>query len=316
VTIEVVTLGEPLVAFVALGRTSLADSVAYRRHVVGAETNVAIGLARLGHSVALVGHVGDDAHGIAIGRRLRAEGVDVAGLTVEPTAPTGILIRDNRLVPAPEVVYVRSGSAGSRLSPDSLTRAGGMRGARWLHLTGITPALSESASSAVESAIDVARASGATVSFDVNMRRRLWRVEDAAPVLARLACRADIVLGDLDELEIAAGGSEPATRLLDAGVSTVVTKAGAKGASSLDANGRMFDVPAIGSPHVIDPIGAGDAFCAGFIAARLEGADDETALRWGAACGAAVVSVHGDVDGLPTRVELERMLEGRWEAIR
>ena len=184
-----------------------------------------------------------------------------------------------------------------------------MRGARWVHLTGITPALSGSARAAVDSAIDQARQAGATVSFDVNLRRRLWSADVAAPVLGALARRADIVLGSPDELELVAGGPDGPARLLDDGVALVVTKAGLEGARSIDGAGRAIAVPAFPVQASVDPVGAGDAFCAGFIAARLRGHENELALTWGAACGAAVAAVAGDIDGLPTSDELSRILE-------
>ena len=315
-TMEVVTLGEPLAAFLAVEPVALADVGTYRLYVAGAESNLAIGLARLGHAVAFVGRVGDDGLGTAILRRLRGEGVDVAGLGVEPGTQTGIMIRERRAFGPSEVTYRRLDSAGSRLAPDDLARSGGLRGARWVHLTGITPALSGSARAAVDSAIDEARRAGATVSFDVNLRRRLWSADVAAPVLAAIARRADVVFGSPDELELVAGGPDAPARLLDDGVSLVVTKSGPDGASSLDAAGKAIVAPAFPLRAVIDPVGAGDAFCAGFIAARLEGHEIEQAIDWGAACGAAVAAVEGDVDGLPTRAELGRILERGQDTIR
>lgn len=315
-TMEVVTLGEPLAAFLAVEPVALAGAGTYHLHVVGAESNVAIGLARLGHAVAFVGRVGDDGLGTAILRRLRGEGVDVAALRVEPGTQTGILIRERRAFGPSEVTYRRVDSAGSRLAPDDLARSGGLRGAKWVHLTGITPALSGSARAAVNSAIDEARRAGATVSFDVNLRRRLWSADVAAPVLAAIARRADVVLGSLDELELVAGGPDAPARLLADGVALVVTKSGADGATALDAAGQAIAVPAFPLRAVIDPVGAGDAFCAGFIAARLQGHEIQHALDWGAACGAAVAAIEGDIDGLPTRGELGRILERGQDTIR
>jgi 2-dehydro-3-deoxygluconokinase len=217
---------------------------------------------------------------------------------------------------ASNVLYWRLGSAGSRLAPDDLDRAGGLRGARWLHVTGITPALSDTAAQAIDAAIDAARDAGATVSFDINHRRRLWSDESAAPVLRRIAQRADIVLGDPDELALVAGATPADRRLIEAGASLVVTKRGALGARSLGADGHTADVPALAVTGAIDPIGAGDAFCAGFIAARLEALDVETALGWGAACAAACLGVEGDVEAFPTRRELLAMLAGGPDTIR
>jgi 2-dehydro-3-deoxygluconokinase len=315
-TIDVVTLGEPLIGFVAAEHRPLLDARDYRAYVVGAESNVAIGLARLGVGVAYIGRVGDDGLGTTILRRFRAEGVDAAGVTVEIGAPTGLLIRDVRPLVASSVLYRRSGSAGSRIAPDDLERSGGLRGARWLHVTGITPALSSTAAAAVEAAMDAARSADATISFDINHRRRLWSDEAAAPVLRPLAQRADVVLGDPAELALVAGGEPSAQRLIDAGASLVVTKRGVDGASAFDRGGQSVDVPAVAVSGAIDPIGAGDAFCAGFIAARLDGTDIDTALRWGAACAAACIVVEGDVEAFPTRAELLAMLAGGPDTVR
>jgi 2-dehydro-3-deoxygluconokinase len=315
-TMEVVTLGEPLAAFLAVEPVALSDAGSYRFYVAGAESNVAIGLARLGHAVAFVGRVGEDGLGTAIVRRLRGEGVEVTGVTVEVDAPTGVMIREHRAFGPSEVTYRRADSAGARLAADDLVRSGGLRGASWVHLTGITPALSGSARGAVDSAIDQARQAGATVSFDVNLRRRLWSTEVAASVLGAVARRADVVLGSPDELELVAGGPEGPARLLDDGVALVVTKAGAAGARSIDNAGRAIIVNAFPVQTTVDPVGAGDAFCAGFIAARLRGHENELALTWGAACGAAVAAVAGDIDGLPTSDELNRILERGQDTIR
>jgi 2-dehydro-3-deoxygluconokinase len=314
-TIDVLTLGEPLVAFVAAEGGALADATSYRRHVAGAETNLAIGLARLGVRVGIVARVGDDGLGTAILRRLRAEGVDISGVTVESGAPTGLLVRERRAIGPSEVLYRRAGSAGSHLGPGDLEGSGGMRGAKWLHVTGITPALSPSALATVDAAIDAARRDGATISFDVNLRRRLWSEDGAAPVLQRLASRADVVLGDPDELALASSGDDPVASLLAAGASIVLTKVGAAGVRARTADGQELALAAL-PVRVADPVGAGDALCAGFIAARLDGRDVETALRWGLACGAAVVALDGDADGLPTRPELERLLQAGADTIR
>jgi 2-dehydro-3-deoxygluconokinase len=148
---EVVTLGECLVALVAGAAGPLAETTVFERHVAGAEANAAVGLARLGHSVAYIGRVGGDGFGTAIVRKLRGEGVDVEHLVVDDTAPTGLMIRERRAFGAAHVLYYRSGSAGSRLGPADVDSAAALfEGASWLHVTGITPALSPTARAAVE----------------------------------------------------------------------------------------------------------------------------------------------------------------------
>jgi 2-dehydro-3-deoxygluconokinase len=317
--IEVVTLGECLASLVATTSGPLAEATSFERYIAGAEANVAVGLARLGHSVAYIGRVGPDGFGTAIHRRLRGEGVDVDHLTIDPDAPTGVMFRERRALGAAAVVYHRAGSAGSRLSTDDVDRAAGdgvFDGARWLHLTGITPALSPTASAAAIRARDLARDAGLQVSLDVNLRRRLWSDVEAAPVLRELATGVDVVLGSPDELAVIVD-ADPATDPADLiaavatiGPSTVVAKLGAHGALGLEPGGSAVHVTGLPVAHVVDPVGAGDAFCAGFIAGRLDGVDLETALRMGNACGALAVAAAGDQAGLPDRPELARLLAG------
>ncbi len=316
---EVVTLGECLASLVATMPGPLAEATSFERHVAGAEANVAVGLARLGHAVAYVGRVGADGFGTAIIRRLRGEGVHVTHLAIDPDTRTGVLFRERRTVGAAEVVYHRAGSAGSRLAPDDIDRAvddGILDSARWLHLTGITPALSDTARAATLRARDVARDAGLTVSLDINLRRRLWSDEVAGQTLRDLAAGVDVVLGSADELAVIADldpdadPAELAATVATLGPATVVAKLGAAGAIGIESGATPVLVPAIAVPVVVDPVGAGDAFCAGFIAGRLDGVDLETALRMGNACGALAVAAVGDQAGLPDRAELGRLLAG------
>ena len=316
---EVVTIGECLVAFVAAAPGPLAEATTFERFVVGAEANVAVGLARLGHPTAFIGRVGADGFGDAIRRRLRGEGVDIAHLETDPDAPTGLMFRERRNLGPAQVVYTRRGSAGSRVNAADVERAsdaGLLDGARWLHLTGITSALSADAAAAVSRTAELARAAGMTVSLDLNLRRRLWSDEAAAPVLRDLAARADVLLGSPDELEVVAGGqrdhdpAEVARACLALGPAVVVAKLGAGGALAVTAEDPEHPItrPAVPLPVVVDPVGAGDAFSAGFIAARLDGADLAAALDIANACGAAAAAALGDQTGLPDRAELAAVL--------
>jgi 2-dehydro-3-deoxygluconokinase len=309
---EVVTLGECLVALVAGAAGPLAETTIFERHVAGAEANTAVGLARLGHSVAYIGRVGSDGFGAAIVRKLRGEGVDVEHLVVDDTAPTGLMIRERRALGAAHVLYYRSGSAGSRLGPAEVDAAAAQfKGARWLHVTGITPALSPTARAAVERAIALARDARLTISLDLNLRRKLWSEAEAALVFRELAAKADVVMGDEDEARLVTGtkdsGEVLAEALLARGASTAIVKLGRQGAVAATV-GEAIRVPALDIPAVVDPVGAGDAFAAGYIAATLEGKPLDEALRAANACGAAAVTVVGDMAGLPDRDELEGLL--------
>jgi 2-dehydro-3-deoxygluconokinase len=325
--VEVVTLGECMVSFVAVERGPLAVTGRHMRTTIaGAEANVAVGLARLGHRAAFIGRVGDDGLGTMIVRGLRGEGVECRHLRSDPGAPTGVMIRELRDIGPAEVIYWRSGSAGSRLAPSDVAEAGPFfAAARWLHLTGITPALSADSEGAVETALELARANGLRVSLDVNLRRRLWTEAEARPVLAPLAARCDVVLGSLDEIAVLGGlvpsleaglSCDPdaaADSVLALGATRIVVKLGAGGALERRGAGREArSERAVGLAvsHVLDPVGAGDAFTAGYIAACLEGLGPPEALRMANACGAAATVGMGDQTGLLTRRELARVLGG------
>jgi 2-dehydro-3-deoxygluconokinase len=325
----VVTLGECMASFVARERGPMAESTEFRWTVAGAEANVAVGLVRLGVPAAYIGRVGADGPGTMIVRRLRGEGVDVDHLVVDPDTPTGVMIRELRDVGPSEVVYWRRGSAGSRLSVKDVGAAAALIGrAAWLHVTGITPALAPGAAAAVDAAIERALEAGATVSLDVNLRRRLWSEAEARTALAPLAARCHVVLGSPDELAVLAvlaglaDDADPAAPLdpqviadavVGLGPRVVVVKLGPGGAlerrrESDHVNGTS--APAYPVARVVDPVGAGDAFTAGYIATVLRGGSPAEALAAGNACGAAVVATLGDQAGLPTAAELRRLLEG------
>ena len=321
---EIVTFGECLASFVASEAGPLAEARDFTRHIAGAEANVAVGLARLGHRVAYLGRVGADGFGIAIFRALRGEGVNVDHLVTDDAGPTGVMFRERRTLGAMEVIYHRSGSAGSRITPDDIDRAVHDRvfeGARWLHLTGITPALSDTARAATTRAVEAGRDAGANVSFDINLRRRLWSDEAAAPVVRDLASRADLVLGSPDELAVVAdldaetAPEELVGAVTALGPATVIAKLGPDGAFGRSREAAVR-VPGIAVGQVVDPVGAGDAFCAGFIAGCLDGVDLPAALEMGNACGALAVAASGDQSGLPDREELARLLAGGPDTLR
>lgn len=333
---EVVTLGEAMVALVAAEPGPLAENGTFGRHVAGAEANMAVGLCRLGHGTAFIGRRGADAFGTAISRRLLGEGVDCSCLTVDPSGQSGILIRERRFLGSAEVLYYRRDSAGSRVSGTDVQRAadkGLLQGARWLHLTGITPALSAAAAYAVDTAMTLGRDAGLTISFDVNLRRRLWSEGEARRALAPLAARSDIVLGSLDELAwLSDAGLPPGDRdgpaasaiaegILALGPSVAVVKLGSGGALELrrssDGTVTIAQHGGFAVAQLLDPVGAGDGFDAGYIAATLEGLPPEKALALGNACGASVAASIGDLHGLPTRAEAERIMAvGGQDALR
>src|SRR5690349_15800087 len=170
-TVDLLTLGETMAALRSGGPLKLGGSLGLS--VAGAESNVAIGVARLGHRARWVGRVGDDELGALVLRTLRAEGVDVADAVVAAGELTGMLLFEPAPGGATRVHYRRAGSAGAGLDPTDVTAALA-QGARVIHVTGITPALGEGPAAAVRCAVETGRAGGATICLDVNHRPKLW----------------------------------------------------------------------------------------------------------------------------------------------
>jgi len=299
---DVVTFGETMGSIRSAGL--LRHGGAMSMSLGGAESNVAIGLARLGHAVRWGGRLGDDDVGAFALRTLRSEGVDTSTVARDPDRATGILLVEKRVADISRVAYYRAFSAGSavgvadvRESFDASTRV--------LHLTGITPALSESAAEAVLWAAGRARELGVLVSFDVNYRARLWSRGAARSVLTGIAALADVVFASEDELDLIAEGDDEGARvhaLLDAGAREVVVTRGGAGCSVLTTS-ESATAAARGVP-VVDTIGAGDAFTAGYLSALLDGLPLAARLDRGAVLGAFAVSASGDWESLPLRSEL------------
>ncbi|MBC9712569.1 sugar kinase [Streptomyces sp. TRM66268-LWL] len=315
---EVLTFGETMVALRGSGPLKLGGSM--RVSVAGAESNVAIGLGRLGHRVAWAGAVGDDEAGELVLRTLRAEGVDVSGASRDDGAPTGLILFEPRLPEVTRVHYYRSGSAGSRLKACAVEAAFTAAPPRILHLTGITPALGPSALCAARRALRLAREHSTLVCLDVNFRSRLWSSEEAADVLADWMPYVDVLIASDDELPLCLPSSAPrevtgqAELLLGLGVGEIVVKYGADGAA-VHTGGDELRAPAR-QVRAVDPVGAGDAFVAGYLSALLDGEDAAGRLDRAVTTGAFAVASHGDWEGAPTRAELPLLGAGAGTVVR
>ncbi|MGW0369682.1 sugar kinase [Streptomyces coeruleorubidus] len=275
--------------------------------VAGAESNVAIGLARLGHRVRWAGRVGADELGALVLRTLRAEDIDTGHAVTDDTGrPTGLLLTEPRLGTLTRVSYYRAGSAGSAVSPADVLPALAP-GTRVLHLTGITPALGPSAAEAALTAAATAHESGITVCLDVNYRSRLWSADQARTALRPMLAHVDLLIASEDELPLvlerpAADEPEAVDSIVSAGVREVVVKRGARGATSFTADGASDC--AARQVDAVDLVGAGDAFVAGYLSGLLDGADIPARLHRAVTTAAFAVATRGDWEGLPARDEL------------
>ena len=300
----VVTFGEtmglfrdPLPGMLALSRT-------LQLGMGGAESNVAIALRRLGTPVTWLGRVGRDSLGDLIRRELAAEGVN-AVVIVDDESPTGLMVKERRMASATRVWYYRAGSAGSQLKPTDIP-VDVIRQAGLLHVTGITPALSESAARATRHAMCIAREAGVVVSFDLNYRSKLWNGAAARMVYRDLISLADIVFAGEDEAAIAVGDTDSVTetaRLLgEMGPSEVIIKLGERGCFA-QVDGVGYEQDAI-KVTVEDTVGAGDGFVAGYLSERHLGSPVAMRLLTAVSVGAFACTVAGDWEGMPFRSEL------------
>ena len=373
--LDVLTFGEVMVSFRTDGM--LVSGAACTAHVAGTEGNVAIGLARLGHSARWIGGLADDALGDFVASTLASEGVDVVRAPAQGR-PAGVMLLQRRTADIARVAYVRKDSAASRLTSERVLAAFGP-GVRRLHVTGVTPALSASAAEATLAAVQHAASLGVPVSLDVNYRAALWSRQAARAALAEIVPYVDVVIASEDELDLVvpAGLSDPSAPraraaetehdttapvglrdpagpragtpetehdtadtlspseqppgeptklppgeppdespgeqalvdwLLQRGCGEVVVKRGARGAT-LFREGIRLDAPAR-EVSVVDVVGAGDAFTAGYLSGRLDGLSDADCLERGNVLGAFAVSTRGDWEGLPTRDELDLLTPG------
>lgn len=308
---DVVTIGETMALLTPEGSPLMRYASTYSRKFGGAETNVAIGLVRLGHTSGWISKVGNDELGKGMLSFIRGEGVDVSQVKFSQEAPTGLYFKEVRNGGDVRVQYYRKGSAASTLSTDDLNEDY-IAKAKYLHITGITPALSESCYETVMKAIQIAKKHQVKVIFDPNLRKKLWSEEKARTVLLEIAALADIILPGVDEGKFMFGESDPnklGQLFLQHGAKLVVLKVGAKGAYYFTDNSSDL-VPGFPVETVIDPVGAGDGFAAGVISGLLEGLPIEKAVLKGNAVGAMATQIPGDFEGLPEIEELERFMNG------
>jgi len=276
---RLIAVGETMAMITPAHAEPLATANELRLHVGGAESNVAMHAAALGIPSAWVSAVGDDALGERIRREVAARGVDVGWVVVDPHAPTGVYFKD----PGNGVLYYRRGSAASCMTAESIAEIP-LEEAEVVHVSGITPALSADCAALMDALVERVSGSKGVLSFDVNHRPPLWETGAAAPLLLGLARRTDLVFVGLDEAN-ALWGCETAAevRILLPEPERLVVKDGDVGATEFerrdDRDVETF-VPAIPTV-VVEPVGAGDAFAAGYLAAFLNNAGSEDRLRAG-----------------------------------
>jgi 2-dehydro-3-deoxygluconokinase len=291
-TVDLLALGETMATFVPADGTVLSAEVSLRLEAAGAESNTCIGLTRLGMRTGWISRLGSDRLGDVVLGCVGGAGVDTRWVRRDASRPTGVMVKDTA---ANEVLYYRSGSAASALEPDDLDDVP-VAAARAVLVCGVTALLSPSAARTSSAFLGAARG---TRYVDPNLRSGLWGSSRASELVGPLLRRADVVLAGEGELRTLVGegtDNELAERVLALGPREVVVKSRERGLLGLDrATGWHSHVPDWRAD--VDPVGAGDAFNAGYIATRLRGGSIMDALRRGSQCGAAVAGAVGDTAG-------------------
>jgi len=307
---DVVTLGETCAVLVARSGGFLRHAAEFDRRLGGAESTVAAGVVRLGHSAGWISRVGDDEFGRFVTMTMRGEGVETPFVRVIEDRPTGVFFRENRQAGGSAVFYYRAGSAATSMTPDDLDE-GYLAGAGFVHLTGITPALSETCRATVQAAAAMAERHGVGLCFDPNVRLKLWTAARAREVLEPLMAAATWVLAGREDLVklIDTEDEEAMLRYLKRlGCERFVLKCGIDGAILVE-RGEVSRVPGIPVERPVDRFGAGDAFAAGFLSALLDGASAVDAVRQANAVASFAIQMPGNFEALPDRSALRRFMQ-------
>ncbi len=308
---RVLLIGEPMGLFMAEETGPLSKARRFTSSIAGAEYNVAVGLARLGHTPVYCTRLGYDPIGEQILEGMAENNIDTALVSRVSEQPTGLMLKGSTNEGDPETAYYRQGSAASKISTKDVDGLD-LSGIDWLHATGVFPAVSENAMSAMVRLLDRASALDIPISFDPNLRPKLWPDERTmVKSLNRLAGYAQLVLPGIGEGKILTGHEHErdiAAYYHGLGAQSVIVKLGGDGAYYSASSGGDGYAPGVIVERIVDTVGAGDGFAVGVISAIIEGLSLSDAARRGNAIGAIQISHKSDNEGLPTREELEAVL--------
>lgn len=306
---DLITFGETMALFYPDATGPLRHINGFYKYMGGAESNVSIALSRLGYHTGWFSRLGDDEFGKYIYSEVRGEGVDVSRVIFDEERATGLMFKEKFLKKNPNVHYFRKNSAASALAPADIDEDY-IKQAKYLHITGITLAISETARKAAFRAAELAKRNGVLVSFDPNIRLKLWSLEEARPAILEMAKYADLIFPGQDEGEVLTGLKTPeeiAAHFMEMGSQVVAVKLGKQGCYAADRNGGCYAGP-YPTEYKEDSAGAGDGFTAGFLAGQLRGYDLKTCAGIGNWIGALATLVRGDIEGYPDRWQLKGFL--------
>ncbi|MFC5735803.1 sugar kinase [Cytobacillus gottheilii] len=306
---DIITIGEAMIAFnpIATGPMKFVNS--FEKRIGGAELNTAIGCARLGLKAGFISRLGNDEFGRYILNYARGEGIDVSEVEFVDGYPTSVNFKEIMEDGNVRTFFYRDKSPTLTMTGQDLDETY-ISQAKILHITGIYPAIGERNIEVIKKAIEYAKTNGVKVSFDPNIRLRMWSKEEARKVLSEILPQVDILLAGDEEMEIILGEKDPAIIIEKAkalGISVIAIKQGDKGSVGY-MEGKTVNAAPVKAAKVVDTVGAGDGFNAGFIYGFLYQWPLEKILHFANTIGSMVVSVKGDNEGLPYLQDVQARL--------
>ncbi|MGM0904066.1 MAG: sugar kinase [Bacillota bacterium] len=306
---DVITIGEAMIVFDPNTTGPMKFVGGFEKKVGGAELNLVLGCARLGLKTGYISSLGNDEFGKYIHNFARGEGIDVSQVKFVEGYPTSVNFKEVMEDGNTRTFYYRDKSPTLTMTAEDLDEEY-FHDARILHITGIFPAIGPNHIQVIRRAIELAKENGMKISFDPNIRLRMWSKEEARSVLSEILPHVDMLLAGDEEMEIIIGEKEP-TKIIEEvkglGISFVAIKQGEKGSVGY-CNGETIVSPPVKASKVVDTVGAGDGFNAGILYGLLQGWSLERTLHLANTIGSMVVSVKGDNEGLPYYEDVQARL--------
>lgn len=307
---KIMLVGEPMGLFIAQTEGSLETVKTFSTAVAGAEFNVAVALSRLEHQPGYLTKLGNDPFGRQIVNTMIQNHIETSLISFSEEHATGFMLKSKVSSGDPEIYYYRKNSAASSICKQDIDRID-FSEYKYLHMTGIFPALSQTTLEAAKHLMQKAKANGLTIFFDPNLRPQLWGdKEKMVATINELALDADYFMPGIKEGTVLTGCTTPesvADAYIQRGIGTVIVKIGPKGAYVATEKEQAY-VPAFKEKRLVDTVGAGDGFAAGIISAVMEGLPIAEAVSRGNAIGAIQVASFSDNEDLPTREQLNEFM--------
>ena len=297
---DVITIGDAMIAMCPKQKGPIIFCNTFERKLGGAELNVAIGCARLGIQSGWISRLGNDDFGKYILKTTRGEGIDISEVKLVDEYPTSVYFREVLADGSSRSFYYREKSPTSTMRNEELNEEY-IKQAKILHITGVFPSITKNNQEIILEAVKLAKKHKLTVSFDPNIRLKMWTKEEAKAYIEKILPHVDILLIGDEEIEILLGDTtiEDAIKTFhECGIEKVIVKKGSKGAIASDGK-NVYEVDAIKPKALVDTVGAGDGFAAGFLTSVIKGKTLEECVKFANAVGSLVVGVEGDNEGLP-----------------